>query len=109
MNITWKVLSKDVGTNSMVVEYGGDVSIALNIPIPTVDKDIDEWVKMYLPQHHVVQQEFHDVAEGAEGSFTVELVAPVQSEQANMVGSWNEEYLRAMIYQVIEEIREAEA
>lgn len=34
---------------------------------------------------------------------------PGASEKANVMGSWQEEYLRAQIYQVMEEIREAGA
>jgi hypothetical protein len=31
------------------------------------------------------------------------------TEVPNIVGSWNEEYIRAMVYLVLEEIRESEA
>jgi hypothetical protein len=110
MNIGWKIVSKDEQTHSMVVEYSGDFNQLLNIPIPPADKQLDEWVRMYVPQHVVTPQETHpDVVVGAAGSFAVEPQAPADTltEQANVVGSWNEEYIRALIYTVLEEIRES--
>jgi hypothetical protein len=110
MNIGWKIVSKDQQTHSMVVEYTGDFNQLLNIPIPPADKELEEWVRMYLPQHVLVQHEPHsDAVVGACGSFTVDTqVAGGQlSEQPNVVGSWNEEYIRALIYTVLEEIRES--
>lgn len=110
MHITWKIVSKDEQTHSMVVEYSGDFNQLLNIPIPPADKELDEWVRMYLPQHVLVQNEPHsDAVVGATGSFTIEAqqVVGQLSEQPNVVGSWNEEYIRALIYTVLEEIRES--
>lgn len=109
MNITWTILSKDLSTGSMVIEYSGDVSLQLNIPIPSSDKDLEEWVSSYLPAQVHIQQDLHEAPVGHSGAFTVEPPAAVEpSDVPNTTGSWNEEYLRAMIYQVLEEIKEAQ-
>jgi hypothetical protein len=56
-----------------------------------------------------VQQELHEAPEGSAGTFTIEPVASADAatETPKVIGSWNEEYVRALIYTVLEEIRES--
>lgn len=107
MQVTWRILSKDDATRSMVVEYAGSTSAVLNIPQPTTDHDINEWVSKYAPAPVLQAREFHPVEVGHSGSFEHDTDATATSEQANVVGSWNEEYVRALIYSVLEEVRES--
>lgn len=104
--VNWKIISTDPTNATMVVEYNG--AQQLNIPMPQLHEDVDAWVQRYAPlsvaQTDVV---FHDLQAGHEGSFEAqESVATVSSEATNTVGSWQEEYIRALIYTVLEEIRE---
>jgi hypothetical protein len=107
----WKIMHVDSATHSMVVKYSredGTAELELNLPIPPASVDIDEWVQKFLPAHMAQPLDFHAVEVGREGSFTCQPIDPAvaSSESANVVGSWNEEYVRALIYTVLEEIRE---
>lgn len=110
-DFTWKIASVDQETGHMIVDYSheGDVQ-SLNIPIPAATEDRDAWITMYAPSLHWSRKsnELHDVEVGVEGSGQFEHEAAQPSDQPNVLGNWNEEYLRAMIYQVMEEIRESE-
>ncbi len=109
---TWKIESVDQASGHMVVAYTHNSSTqSLNIPIPPASEDRDAWIGQYAPSLAWSRQakELHAIEAGVEGTGTFEPVdEEVASEAANMMGSWNEEYLRAMIYQVMEEIRESE-
>lgn len=106
MKYSWKIESIDEATHSMVVEYATDAHITtLNIPMATVDEDLNEHIVKYAPQYR--EAKTVSVPEvGAAGNFEIDN-SPEASEQANIVGSWNEEYIRALIYTVLEEIRES--
>lgn len=111
-NFTWKIASVDTTMAHMVVDYAYDNEIhSLNIPIPPATEDREDWIKMYAPvqQWSRTASDLHTFEVGNEGSGEFELIE-IQStgEQPNVLGNWNEEYLRAMIYQVMEEIRESE-
>ncbi len=109
---TWKIDSVDQASGHMVVAYTHDGSTqSLNIPIPPASEDRDAWINQYAPSLAWTRKanELHAIEAGVEGTGTFEPVdEDATSEAANMMGSWNEEYLRAMIYQVMEEIRESE-
>lgn len=110
MEFTWKVDSVDTASRTMVVEYShADQSTRLNIPMPDEGEDIAAWVKVYAPLYdwQRLQKPIAAIEPGMTGVGTFEAPAPV--ETPNVVGSWNEEYLRALIYQILEEIRESEA
>lgn len=112
-DFTWKIASVDQASGHMVVDYTleGDTQ-SLNVPIPPATEDRDKWVAMYAPSLHWSRKgaDLHAIDAGVEGSGQFEDAAAQSSgsETPNVVGSWNEEYLRAMIYQVMEEIRESE-
>ncbi len=111
MNINWKILSKDATTNSMVVEYSGEgtAAVALNIPMPPTSASPDDWVKQYLPSSMVEPLEYHDLEVGHESTFEVSAGALTAVEQPSVIGSWSEEYIRALIYTVLEEIKDSAA
>jgi len=124
MEYSWKIESTDPVSNTMVVEYTYSTyqAIRVNIPMPgtTLDEaDLAAWVARYVPVHIWVAAEAavsgsvpsSTVAVGATGTATyaaseatATTAAPATSGASTTVGSWNEEYLRALIYQVIEEI-----
>lgn len=117
MNYTWKIETVDATTNSMVVAYElSGVTTRLNLPIPTADEDIGAWVHKFAPHAewkkatNAVQTA--SVQEGQEGTGVFDPAeaepATVQSEPPSVFGNLNEEYIRALIYQVLEEIRESQ-
>lgn len=107
----WKVISTDEDQGTMVVEYthGAKVEM-LNLPLPLADETIDVVVDRYAPRASWETRVFAQVQAGDEGTgvAAVEVPAPAQASQTpNTVGSFNEEYIRALIYQVLEEIKDA--
>jgi hypothetical protein len=55
------------------------------------------------------QLEYDHVEEGSSGVSTLHPKKEAEvTESPNVVGDWGEEYLRAMIYQVLEEIKDAQ-
>lgn len=107
MNINWQIISTDEQTNSMVVNYSGDFNQVINMSIPPADQDLGEWIQMHIPKMPAPSQQLNPAAvAGATGTFAINPDEAPQTQQPNIVGSWNEEYLRALIYTVLEEIRE---
>ena len=108
---SWKVISKDDETGTMVVEFtkAESAPVRLNIQQPLAGVDVHEHVTKYAPfvQFPAATQEFQPVEVGASGSGTVP--QPAATEPPVVSGNANEEYLRALIYQVLEEIREEQA
>lgn len=101
---TWEIESVDRAAGCMVVRYTHDsTTVRLNAPLPPVDEDLARWVVGFAPTWGYTR-ELADVAPGATGEAEVTALP----EAPNVVGSWSDEYLRAMIYQVLEEIREAQ-
>jgi hypothetical protein len=93
----------------MIVEYKSEglESHQFNMSIPSEGTNVDEYIQKYAPiQRWVVQTApLATVAEGHEGVATyVASVAPVPPPVGSAV---NEEYIRAMIFQVLEEIKAA--
>lgn len=104
MDITWKIVSKDDTNRTMVVQYNNDAEALLNIAQPPRGHDLGEWIGSHFPQNRVAtDDDFEPVVVGAEGQSSTDRI----SQAPNVVGSWNEEYLRAMIYQIMEEMRES--
>lgn len=106
---TWRIESKNDNSRTMIVEYTYENrSTRLNIPQPTTSVDVHQWINRFAPVAEWEQpvQEFAQIEAGAAG--VGQFGADVDSETPNLIGSWNEEYLRAMIYQVLEEMREAQ-
>ena len=110
MNYTWKIESVDDGAKTMIVKYtlnGADT--VLNIPKPSLSDDVAAHVQRFAPIQtwRLTQQDHFEIAVGTEGTGTFEVEPPAPApapEPANVVGSVNEEYLRALIFQVLEEI-----
>ncbi len=105
---TWAILSKDTNTASMVVEFdhNGDKT-ALNLPLPPVGAVLEQWITGFAPPRKL---DFDDVQVGTTGvvmSLPDETFSSTSEDMPNLNGNWNEEYIRALIYQVMEEIREA--
>lgn len=109
---TWKIVSIDQITGHMTVEYTHDGNTqALNIPIPIATEDRDQWIAKFAPSLTWARkvQGFHELEEGQEGAGTFDSILEDVSETSTVAGNWNEAYLRAMIYQVMEEVKESEA
>ena len=112
-NFTWEIESVHPAISSMVVKYSiGEASISINIPIPSVGEDLAEQISRRAP--HVIQsrdeiqQSFHPDARPGLAGDVVTSVHGARSEPPQMAGDWQEEYLRAVIYQVLQEIKESE-
>jgi hypothetical protein len=108
---TWQIESKDPLTGSMVVRFTPDTApgaaLSLNIPMPPVGVDVAEHVTQYAPANDWARAgaAYEEVEVGLGGA---SVTAPVMSSETPQVsGSWNEEYLRALIYQVLEEMKES--
>lgn len=116
VNFEWQVESVDDTLGTMVVQYkvdGIDEAVSLNIPRPLASFTTDEihsHIAKFLPQQLMKQvlPEYADLAPGSTGRSAVSF-AEETPDVPNLVGSWNEEYIRAMVYLVLEEIRESEA
>ena len=107
---TWTIESTDSATGTMIVayNYAGNIT-RYNVCIPNKDADLDAWIDQHAPRGEwgrLTNDETMQVWVGASGAGSVEELQ--EEEVPNMVGTWNEEYLRAMIYSVLEEIRETE-
>lgn len=106
----WKIDSTNAELNTMQVTYTFETKVTpLNLPIPPAGTDISEWIDKFAPRSTWEIVSTDGIVIGAEGSGVVELPEPepvtAPTPQApNMTGSVNEEYLRALIFQVIEEI-----
>lgn len=116
INFEWKVVSVDDALGTMVVYYKVDEideGIELNIPKPVAGATEDEvhsHIGKFIPKQLLAAANtaFADIAVGSSGRSSVTMVDET-NETPNIVGSWNEEYIRAMVYLVLEEIRESEA
>lgn len=107
-NINWTVESVDQAAATMVVKYNnGSSDVRLNIPMPITDADVNAHIASYAPVHQwkAAAAGVAPVSVGHAGVITEAAVAENETPQVN--GSWNEEYIRALIYQVMEEINEA--
>jgi len=109
---TWKIVEVDAGQGAMLVEYTHEgARTTLNLPMPPFGENLGVWVKAYAPVADWDRAEtaFADVQPGMHGDDVIDDVDPAEplSDNANVIGSWNEEYLRAIVYSVLEEMREA--
>lgn len=87
-----------------------DPTAPLAAPLPPVAVDLGTWIDLFAPRQAWEPKPPSNIEVGATGSAQVVLPAPPQvaaSETPQVAGSVNEEYLRAMIYQVLEEIKDA--
>ena len=104
---TWTIISTDSVTNTMQVQYSyNGLDTVLNVSLPAPGADFDEHIKLYAPVQQwraLATSTASLYAPGATGTHEFDL-APPPSEPATVNGNWDEEYLRALIYQVIEEI-----
>jgi hypothetical protein len=106
---TWKIESVNIDLGTAEVEYELDGQITrLNLTMPDEGADIQAWVDAYAPRTSWTARAI-TVEVGTTGTGEVELTEPTaRSETPNTIGSWQEEYLRALVYTVLEEIRESE-
>lgn len=105
---TWEIKAADKAQNSLLVEYTfNGTTLTLNLPYPTTD--VKEHVAAFAPLEIINAEQTDIVVEvGQSGTVRVDQADSfVQEEEPNVTGSWNEEHLRALIYQVLEEINES--
>jgi hypothetical protein len=105
---TWKIESVNIDTGAVEVAYDFEgLESRLNLPMPDEGADIAAWVDLYAPRTMWTAKAV-TVEVGTTGTGEAELPeAATRSESPNTVGSWQEEYLRALIYTVLEEVRES--
>jgi len=108
----WKIDSTSADTNTMQVTYTFDgKSTALNLQVPALGVDVAEWIDKFAPRSLWELVPTDAIIVGSEGLGLVEVAAatpsPAPAPSAGQNAALNEEYLRALIYQVLEEIRVA--
>lgn len=113
VDFKWAVEFKDDRTGTMVVSYtlaDGSNMHRYNIPQPPAGSNVDDHITLYAPLTAWVatSASFEPIETGSVGAGTIHPVSDEDSESPNITGNWGEEYLRAMIYQVLEEIKEAQ-
>lgn len=108
----WKIEAVDTSRGTMLVEFThDDVVTMMNLSTPPEGVELAEWVDKFAPRHQWAQATPASVVVGATGQAVVELPvaetpAPSEAPQQSL-GNVNEEYLRALIFQVLEEIQES--
>ena len=110
---TWKIISIDQINHHMIVEYSIDSMVdKLNLPIPDKGQNISVYLDKFAPKHRWEAKDPADTDHVAEGmSSTSKLVSSssaitAQPETHRILGVFQEEYIRALIYQVVEEIKD---
>lgn len=100
MNFNWTVMSVDDGQATMVVRYETDgfPAVDLNIPQPRGGAVPEDWIPRFAPVDSWVTPSTVQV--GATGSAVAD--APEEAPSSSPV---SEEYLRALIHQVLDEIQ----
>lgn len=110
-NLTWTVTAVDTTAGTMVVKYECEQlpAIEYNLQFPPGDTALEEWVKKFAPTgawERLVSPPAEPVAVtvGTTGQTVIssQLAAPAASNSAYNV---SEEYLRALIFQVLDEIQ----
>jgi hypothetical protein len=101
---TWIVESVTAG--QMVVQYThNETTLSLNLPVPPADAELSAWIDMYAPRAEWARVDALSVTPGMSGTGALAATMPT-SEVPRVSGSWNEEYLRALIYTIMEEIQD---
>ena len=89
----YEIKDVDQVNKTMVVEYLpslSDLSIVyLNIPVPTTNANVDEWVNSYAPQAQWEYQQnllpdFSSLI-GQKGTLTTSVVAPIDPAETNSI------------------------
>ena len=101
---SWSVTAVE-GEHMSVQYVCGDKEHTLNVPVPPVETDLAGWIDMYAPRAEWQRREAAAVQVGSSGTGSIAL-AGANSEAPQVRGSWNEEYLRALIYTIMEEIQD---
>lgn len=102
----WAIESTDPITHTMVVAYTvAGKTTHLNLPLPSEGEDLSSWIDVHAPRAEWTRGNSMSVQVGTSGEGNIE--GEIESDVPNIMGSWNEEYLRAMIYTILEEIRES--
>jgi hypothetical protein len=113
---TWKIESIDEDQATMVVAYTHEgQALSLNLHQPPARKDLAEWVNLHAPTSTWLRAKTPatrtiTVGETGSGTFAMVDAEPEHvfpTEGSNIAGDMNEEYLRAIVYQVLEEIKES--
>lgn len=108
----WKIDLVNTESNTMEVSYTKDEKkTTLNLPIPPLGENVSEWIDRFAPRSRWATMPTDAIIVGSEGLGVIELdepaPAPSPAPAPAPSSSLNEEYLRALIYQVLEEIRVA--
>jgi hypothetical protein len=108
----WKIDSTNAELNTMQVTYTFETKVTpLNLPIPALGVDVSAWIDKFAPRSMWEVLPTDAIVVGAEGLGVVQLPEPEPAptpEPPNVSGSVNEEYLRALIFQVLQEVQDAQ-
>lgn len=110
---TWVIDSKDSVTRTMTVSYTfNGVTDTLNLPIPPASALLNQWIEQYAPVSKWAADELMDVTVGHLGQAEIPVVQQVDPhvtpETPNTVGNITEEYIRAIVYSVLDEIQQSQ-
>lgn len=102
----WTIDSTDADSGTMIVSYtNNEKTTALNIPVPDLGADIPAWIDKFAPRSSWQAKAVDEIVIGATGEATIEL--PVVSPAPQIPGAVNEQYLRTLIRQIIDEMNAA--
>ena len=102
---TWKIESVDADAGTMVVEFTNQDKVSLlNLPAPDVGADLSEWVDKFAPRQQWAPKAVDQITVGMIGDeFIVTPPDLTPPAAPSPFIPQNEEYLRALIRQVLAE------
>jgi hypothetical protein len=112
MNYSYSIQSVDAVQKTMVVAYmsPGLEYVQLNVGIPVAGTNIDTYIQKFAPIQKWLASSatLADVAVGFSGLATYAAPVPPAPVAPASVNAMQEEYIRALIFQVLEEIKAAQ-
>lgn len=102
----WTITGVNEELAQFTVTYKmGDREITLCLPLTDTGKTIEQVIETYFPSHLFEEKKLMSVQPGMSGVASAKTRV---SELPTMYGSWAEEDIRAMIYDVIQQTKQEE-